>query len=72
MTGNQLNQLGDTTLNQLITLLKNKTVLWSLVIAVLSVAQGYLFELPLTPVQQMIVGLIISVVIVLLKFIEGI
>ena len=36
------------------------------------VAQGYLFELPLTPVQQMIVGLIISVVIVLLKFIEGI
>ena len=59
-------------MNQLITLLKNKTVLWSLVIAVLSVAQGYLFELSLTPVQQMIVGLIISVVIVLLKFIEGI
>ena len=59
-------------MNQLITLFKNKTVLWSLVIAVLSVAQGYLFELPLTPVQQMIVGLIISVVIVLLKFIEGI
>ena len=59
-------------MNQLITLLKNKTILWSLVISVLSVAQGYLFELPLTPVQQMIVGLIISVVIVLLKFIEGI
>ena len=59
-------------MNQLITLLKNKTVVLSLVIAVLSVAQGYLFELPLTPVQQMIVGLIISVVIVLLKFIEGI
>ena len=59
-------------MNQLIILLKNKTVLWSLVIAVLSVAQGYLFELSLTPVHQMIVGLIISVVIVLLKFIEGI
>ena len=59
-------------MNQLITLLKNKTVLWSLVIAVLSVLQGYVFELPLTPVHQMIVGLIISVVIVLLKFIEGI
>ena len=59
-------------MNQLITLLKNKTVLWSLVIAVLSVLQGYLFELSLTPVHQMIVGLIISVVIVLLKFIEGI
>ena len=59
-------------MNQLITLLKNKTVLWSLVIALLSVLQGYLFEFNLTPVQQMIVGLIISVVIVLLKFIEGI
>ena len=59
-------------MNQLITLLKNKTVLWSLVIAILSVLQGYLFEFNLTPVQQMIVGLIISVVIVLLKFIEGI
>ena len=59
-------------MNQLITLLKNKTVLWSLVIAVLSVLQGYLFELSLTPVHQMIAGLIISVVIVLLKFIEGI
>ena len=59
-------------MNQLITLLKNKTVLWSLVIAVLSVAQGYLFELPLTPIHQMIVGLIISVVVVLLKFTESV
>ena len=59
-------------MNQLITLLKNKTVLWSLVIALLSVLQGYLFEFNLTPIHQMIVGLIISVVIVLLKFIEGI
>ena len=58
-------------MNQLITLLKNKTVLWSLVIAVLSVLQGYLFELSLTPVHHMIVGLILSGVIVLLTFIEG-
>ena len=57
-------------MNQLITLLKNKTVLWSLVIAVLSVLQGYLFELPLTPIHQMWVGIIISVVVVLLRFIE--
>jgi uncharacterized membrane protein AbrB (regulator of aidB expression) len=57
-------------MNQLITLLKNKTVLWSLVIAVLSVLQGYLFEFNLTPVHQMIAGIIISVVVVLLRFIE--
>ena len=57
-------------MNQLLTLLKNKTVLWSLVIAVLSVLQGYLFEFNLTPVHQMIAGIIISVVVVLLRFIE--
>jgi uncharacterized membrane protein AbrB (regulator of aidB expression) len=57
-------------MNQLITLLKNKTVLWSLVIAVLSVLQGYLFEFNLTPVHQMIAGIIISVVVVFLRFIE--
>ena len=57
-------------MNQLITLLKNKPVLWSLVIAVLSVLQGYLFEFNLTPVHQMIAGIIISVVVVLLRFIE--
>ena len=57
-------------MNQLITLLKNKTVLWSLVIAVLSVLQGYIFEFNLTPVHQMIVGVVISVVVVLLRFLE--
>lgn len=59
-------------MNQLITLLKNKTVLWSLVIAVLSVLQGYLFELSLTPIHQMIAGVVISVVVVLLKYLEGV
>ena len=59
-------------MNQLITTIKSKQVQWALVVAILSVLQGFVMELPLTPVQQMIVGLIISVVIVLLKFIEGI
>jgi len=59
-------------MNQLITTLKSKQVQWALVVAILSVLQGFVMELPLTPVQQMIVGLIISVVIVLLKFTEEI
>ena len=59
-------------MNQLITTLKSKQVQWALIVAILSVLQGFVMELPLTPVHQMIVGLIISVVIVLLKFIEGI
>jgi len=57
-------------MNQLITTLKSKQVQWALVIAILSVLQGFLFELPLTPIHQMIVGCIISVVVVLLRFIE--
>ena len=57
-------------MNQLTTLLKDKHVLWALFIAVLSVFQGFVMELPLTPVHQMIVGLIISVVVVLLRYIE--
>jgi len=57
-------------MNQLITLLKNKSVLWAIVIAALSVLQGYVMELPLTPVHQMIAGVVIAVVVVLLKFTE--
>jgi len=57
-------------MNTLITTLKSKQVLWAIVIAILSIAQGYLFELQLTPVHQMIAGCIISVVVVLLRFIE--
>ena len=59
-------------MNVLLTVLKNRTTQWALVIAVLSVLQGFLFELPLTPIHQMIVGIVISVVVVLLKFIEGV
>jgi len=57
-------------MNTLITTLKSKQVQWALVIAVLSVLQGFLFELPLTPVHQMIAGIVIAVVVVLLRFIE--
>jgi len=57
-------------MNKLITLLKTKSVQWALVVAVLSVLQGFVMEFPLTPVHQMIVGVVISVVVVLLKFLE--
>ena len=57
-------------MNTILTTLKSKQVIWALVIAVLSVLQGFLFELPLTPVHQMIAGVVIAVVVVLLRFIE--
>jgi hypothetical protein len=48
-------------------LLKSKTVWYAIIIAVLSIVQGYINLLPMTPVQQMFVGIAISVGIVILR-----
>ena len=48
-------------------LLKSKTVWYAIVIAVLSIVQGYIGLLPMTPVAQMFVGIGISVGIVILR-----
>ena len=53
----------------LIQLLKSKTVLFALFLAVLSILQGYVNLLPLTPVDQMFVGIAISVVVTLLRIV---
>jgi hypothetical protein len=50
-------------------LLKSKTVWFAILIAVLSVVQGYVALLPVTPVQQMLVGVVISVVVLVLRLI---
>ena len=48
-------------------ILKSKTVWYAILIAVLSIVQGYIGLLPMTPVAQMIIGIIISVGIVILR-----
>ena len=48
-------------------LLKSKTVWYAIIIAVLSIVQGYIGLLPMTPVLQMLVGIAISVGIVILR-----
>jgi len=48
-------------------LLKSKTVWYAIVIAVLSIVQGYIGLLPMTPVAQMFIGIVISVGIVILR-----
>jgi len=53
----------------MIQLLKSKTVWFAILIAVLSVVQGYVALLPVTPVQQMVVGVIISVAVLVLRLI---
>jgi len=50
-------------------LLKSRTVLFALLLAVLSVLQGYVGLLPLSPIEQMYVGIAISVVVTVLRIV---
>ena len=50
-------------------LLKSKTVWFAIFLAALSVAQGYIGLLPMTPVNQMWVGIGISAVITVLRIV---
>lgn len=50
-------------------LLKSRTVLFALFLAVLSILQGYVNLLPLSPTDQMFVGIAISVVVTLLRIV---
>ena len=56
-------------LTQIQAAFKSRTVLFALVVAILSVLQGFVYVLPITPVHQMIIGLIISVMVVIFRFI---
>ncbi len=53
----------------IVQILKSKTVQVAIALAILSVLQGYVFLLPITPVQQMLVGLVIAVVVTILRFV---
>ena len=56
-------------MNTLIQLLKSRTVLFALFLAILSILQGYVNLLPLDSVDQMFVGIAISVVVTLLRIV---
>jgi ABC-type branched-subunit amino acid transport system permease subunit len=53
----------------LLQLLKSKTVLFAIALAALSVVQGYLGLLPLTQIEQMYVGIVISVIVTVLRIV---
>ena len=56
-------------MNTILQLLKSRTVLFALLLAVLSVVQGYVALLPITPVEQMYVGIAISVIVTVLRIV---
>jgi hypothetical protein len=49
-------------------MLKSKTLWFAVIIAILSVLQGFIFQLPLTPLWQAVVGCVIAVIVVILRF----
>lgn len=53
----------------LIQTLRSKTVWYAILIAILSVLQGYVFLLPITPIQQMFVGVGVSVGVLILRLV---
>ena len=53
----------------LIQALKSRTVLFAILLAVLSVLQGYVGLLPLSQIEQMYVGIAISVAVTVLRII---
>lgn len=54
-------------MNTLRQILQSRTVLYAMLIAVMSVLQGFVFLLPITPLQQMYVGVALAVGIVLFR-----
>ena len=51
------------------TFLRSRTILFAIILAVLSIVQGYVALLPITPVQQMFVGCAIAVIITVLRIV---
>jgi len=47
---------------------KSKTVWLGIIVALLSVAQGFLFQIPVQPAVQAAIGGVIAVAIVVLRF----
>lgn len=48
-------------------LLRSRTVLFAIAVAILSVLQGFVFALPVPPAGQAAIGCVIAVAIVLLR-----
>ena len=47
---------------------KSKTIWLGIIVALLSVAQGFIFQIPVPPVYQAAIGGMIAVAIVVLRF----
>lgn len=49
--------------------LRSRTVWYAILIAILSVLQGFVFLLPVSPIEQMIIGLVAALGVIILRYI---
>lgn len=54
-------------LSMILQVLKSRTVWMGIVVAVLSVLQGFVLQLSISPAKQAVVGCVLAVMIVLLR-----
>lgn len=47
---------------------KSKTIWFAIIVAVLSVLQGFVMQIPIDPEWQAIIGCVMAIVVVLLRF----
>lgn len=50
---------------------KSKTIWFAVIVAILSVLQGFIFELPFEPKYQAMVGVTLAIIVTLLRFITN-
>lgn len=50
---------------------KSKTVIFGIILAALSALQGFVLAINIDPAQQAIIGLILSIIIIVLRFVTN-
>jgi len=50
-------------------ILKSKTVIFAVVVAVLSTLQGFVFAIPIEPHWQAVIGVVLAVIVTLLRMV---
>lgn len=48
---------------------KSKTIWFAIIVAVLSVLQGFIFAIPVAPIHQAVIGVVLAVIVTVLRFI---
>jgi hypothetical protein len=49
-------------------ILRSKTIWFAMIVAILSVLQGFVFYVPIEPIYQAVVGVALAVIITVLRF----